>query len=89
MAWATSLRLLNALMRRSPSVPASTPAEGTIESVAPRSLFRVRLDDGRVVLASVQMAARRVSVTYRPGDRVFVMVSDVDPSRGRIVNRKK
>ncbi|UCF46096.1 MAG: translation initiation factor IF-1 [Myxococcales bacterium] len=60
---------------------------GTIEAVLPRALYRVRLDDGEEVTASVSAKARQVTVRLLPGDGVMVEVSPYDPTRGRIKER--
>ena len=62
-------------------------AQGTIEEVLPRALYRVRLDDGAKVTASVSAKARQVTVKLLPGDDVMVEISPYDPTRGRIKER--
>lgn len=61
--------------------------EGIIDEALPRGLYAVRLDDGRVIRATLSTAARRVMVKVLPGDRVTVELSAFDPSRGRIKAR--
>ncbi|MGB5348253.1 MAG: translation initiation factor IF-1 [Polyangiales bacterium] len=60
---------------------------GTIETVLPRALYRVRLDDGAEVTASLSAKARQVTVKLLPGDGVMVEISAYDPTRGRIQER--
>ena len=60
---------------------------GTIETVLPRALYRVRLDDGEEITASVSTKARQVTVKLLPGDAVMVEISRYDPTRGRIRER--
>jgi translation initiation factor IF-1 len=60
---------------------------GTIETVLPRALYRVRLDDGAKVTASLSAKARQVTVKLLPGDGVMVEISAYDPTRGRIQER--
>ncbi|KPK13243.1 MAG: hypothetical protein AMJ62_15310 [Myxococcales bacterium SG8_38] len=62
-------------------------ARGTIEAVLPRALYRVKLDDGEQVTASVSTQARQVTVKLLPGDGVVVEISPYDPTRGRIKER--
>ena len=62
----------------------SKTTRGTIETVLPRALYRVRLDDGEEITASVSAKARQVTVKLLPGDGVMVQVSPFDPTRGRI-----
>ncbi len=62
-------------------------ARGTIEAVLPRALYRVKLDDGEEITASVSAKARQVTVKLLPGDGVMVQISPYDPTRGRIEER--
>ena len=61
--------------------------QGIIEAVLPRALYRVRLDDGAEITASLTSKARQVTVRLIPGDGVLVEVSAYDPTRGRIKER--
>ena len=61
--------------------------QGTVETVLPRALYRVRLDDGVEITASLSAKARQVTVKLLPGDAVMVEVSPFDPTRGRIEER--
>ncbi len=67
---------------------AGSLVDGTIEQILPKALYKVRLASGETVTASIDAAARRVSVKFLPGDRVTVEVSPFDPSRGRIKARR-
>jgi translation initiation factor IF-1 len=70
----------------------SAPAEtigGTIEEALPSALYRVKLDDGRKVVAGLAVEARRTLIKIAPGDRVEVLVSSFDPTRGKISGRRK
>ncbi len=62
----------------------SKTTQGTIQTVLPRALYRVRLDDGEEITASVSAKARKVTVEFLPGDGVMVQISPYDPTRGRI-----
>ena len=62
-------------------------ARGTVEAVLPRALYRVKLDDGVAVVASLSSHARGVTVKLLPGDSVVVHVSPYDPTKGRITKR--
>lgn len=61
--------------------------EGIIDEALPRGLYAVRLDDGRLVRATLSTEARRVMVKVLPGDRVMLEISAFDPSRGKIKAR--
>ena len=53
-------------------------ARGTIEAVLPRALYRVRLDDGAEIKASLSGKAKQVTVKLLPGDGVTVEISPDD-----------
>lgn len=61
---------------------------GSIEEALPNALFRVKLDDGRTVVAGLSTEARRTLIKVAPGDRVSVAVSPLDPTRAKITGRR-
>ena len=63
--------------------------EGIVSDVLPSSMFRVALDNGHSVLATVGGKMRRFRIRVLAGDRVTVEVSPYDLSRGRITFRHK
>lgn len=68
-------------------MPSGGDLEGTVVTVLPRGLYAVRSDDGRRVIATLSTEARRVTVKIIPGDRVLLVLSAFDPTRGRITVR--
>ncbi|MBK7582441.1 MAG: translation initiation factor IF-1 [Myxococcales bacterium] len=64
-----------------------TEANGVIEEVLPNAMFRVHLDDGRTVRASISSAARHSTVRLIAGSRVGVKLSSQDPSRGHVTRK--
>jgi translation initiation factor IF-1 len=58
--------------------------EATVVELLPRDTYRVRLDEGSSVLAHVAGAGLKNFVRLRDGDRVRVLLSPHDPTRGRI-----
>lgn len=66
---------------------ANNRVEGTIVEVVPNDLFRVRLVDGRWVLAHMSEEARVGTVRLVPGERVLLELTAYDLSRARIVGR--
>jgi len=62
--------------------------EGIITEALPSTNFRVRLDDGREVLAHLSGKLRLNYIRILVGDRVVVELSPYDDKRGRIVYRK-
>lgn len=59
-----------------------------VVEVLPSTNFRVRLDDGREVLAHLSGRMRLNFIRILVGDRVVVEMSPYDQRRGRIVTRK-
>lgn len=63
--------------------------EGEIVENLPNAMFRVKLDNGHVVLAHVSGKMRMFYIRIVPGDRVTVELSPYDLGRGRITKREK
>ena len=63
--------------------------EGTIADVLPNTMFRVTLDNGHSLLATLNGKMRRFRIRVLGGDRVKVEVSPYDLTRGRITFRHK
>ncbi len=63
--------------------------EGTVLENLPSTLFRVRLDDGREILAHLSGRMRLHLIKVLPGDRVRVEMTPYDETKGRIVHRLK
>lgn len=64
------------------------PLGGTIEEALPSALYRVKLDDGTVLVAGLSTEARRTLIKIAPGDRVSVSRSPFDPTRGKILGKR-
>lgn len=67
----------------------SITLEGTVTEVLPNATFRVELENGHTVLATIAGKMRRFRIRVLQGDRVTVEVSPYDLSRGRITFRHK
>jgi translation initiation factor IF-1 len=63
--------------------------EGTVVEPLPNAMFRVKLDNGHVVLAHISGKMRKYYIRILPGDRVTVELSPYDLTRGRITYREK
>ncbi len=63
--------------------------EGIVRVPLPNTMFRVELEDGRLVLAHIGGKMRKHFIRILPGDRVIVELSIYDLDRGRIVYRYK
>ena len=63
--------------------------EGVVEESLPSTLFRVKLDDGREILAHLSGKMRLHYIKVLPGDRIRVEMTPYDETKGRIVHRLK
>ncbi len=63
--------------------------DGTVTEVLPNATFRVLLENGHDVLATIAGKMRRFRIRVLAGDRVKIEVSPYDLSRGRITFRHK
>ncbi len=63
--------------------------QGTIEEALPNAMFRVRLDNGHLILAYVSGKMRMHFIKILPGDKVLVEMSPYDLTKGRIIYRFK
>ena len=63
--------------------------EGTVVESLPNAMFRVELDNGHRVLATISGKMRQHYIRILPRDRVVVELSPYDLTRGRIVYRHK
>ncbi len=63
--------------------------QGTVTDVLPNATFRVLLENGHEVLATIAGKMRRFRIRVLAGDRVTVEVSPYDLTRGRITFRYK
>ena len=61
--------------------------EGSIQTVLPGTMFRVRLDNEHLVLATICGKMRKRWVRLSVGDRVKMEMSPYDVNKGRIVWR--
>jgi translation initiation factor IF-1 len=63
--------------------------DGTVREVLPNATFRVELDNGHLVLATMAGKMRRFKIRVLTGDRVTLALSPYDLTRGRITYRYK
>ena len=63
--------------------------DGTVLETLPNASFRVKLDNGHVVLAHISGKMRMHYIRILPGDRVLVEMTPLDPTKGRILYRYK
>ncbi|MDR1240362.1 MAG: translation initiation factor IF-1 [Oscillospiraceae bacterium] len=63
--------------------------EGKIVEVLPNAMFRVELENGKVILAHISGKLRQNFIRILQGDKVTVELSPYDLARGRITWRFK
>jgi len=63
--------------------------EGEVTECLPSTLFRVKLQNGRIVLCHLSGKMRLHFIRILPGDRVRIEMTPYDASKGRIVYRVK
>lgn len=61
---------------------------GVVISALPGTWFKVKIDSGHEILATLSGRLRQNHIHILPGDQVTVEVSPYDISRGRIAWRK-
>jgi translation initiation factor IF-1 len=62
--------------------------EGEVIDALPNATFKVKLDNGVVVLCYVSGKMRQYAIRILMGDKVELEMSVYDLSRGRIIRRK-
>jgi translation initiation factor IF-1 len=60
---------------------------GVVQETLPSAMYKVRLDEGPLVLAHIADRIDRNFVRLLVGDRVRLELSPVDVGRGRIVEK--
>jgi translation initiation factor IF-1 len=63
--------------------------QGEIVETLPNATFRVKLENGHVVLGYISGKMRMHYIRILPGDKVTVELTPYDLTRGRIVFRAK
>ncbi len=63
--------------------------QGTVSETLPNAMFRVKLDNGHMLLAHISGKMRMHFIRILPGDKVTVEMSPYDLTRGRITYRFK
>ncbi len=61
--------------------------EGDVTEALPNTRFRVKLDNGHLVLAHISGKMRQRYIRIVPGDRVKIELSPYDLEKGRITYR--
>lgn len=61
--------------------------EGEVVELLPSTMFRVKLENGHIVLAHISGKMRIHFIKLMPGDRVEIEMSPYDLTKGRITRR--
>lgn len=62
---------------------------GVVEELLPNAMFRVKLENGHVILAHTSGRMRRNRIRILMGDEVTVEMTPYDLTKGRITLRHK
>lgn len=63
--------------------------DGEVVEALPNTTFRVKLENGHVVLCHISGKMRMNYIRILPGDKVIVEMTPYDLNKGRIVFRAK
>lgn len=63
--------------------------DGVIDEALSNAMFRVRLENGHLIVATISGKMRMNYIRILPGDKVAVEMSPYDLTRGRITYRYK
>ena len=63
--------------------------EGVVAEKLPNAMFKVELENGHIVLATISGKLRMNYIRILPGDKVTMEMSPYDLSKGRIIWRDK
>lgn len=63
--------------------------DGEVTEALSNANFKVRLENGHIILANISGKMRMHYIRILPGDKVSVEMSPYDLSRGRIIYRYK
>ena len=62
--------------------------EGVVAEKLPNAMFKVELENGHIVLATISGKLRMNYIRILPGDKVTMEMSPYDLSKGRIIWRE-
>jgi len=63
--------------------------DGVVTEALPNAMFRVRLQNGHIILAHISGKMRMNYIRILPDDKVRIEMSPYDLSKGRIIFRYK
>ena len=62
---------------------------GVVDEALPNAMFKVQIDGGHVILATISGKLRMNFIRILPGDKVQIEMSPYDLTKGRITWRSK
>jgi len=60
---------------------------GTVEELLPAATFKIKLEDGHVIMGHLSGKMRLNKIRLLPGDKVKVEMTPYDLTKGRVVYR--
>ena len=60
---------------------------GKVEELLPAGVFKIKLEDGHVILGHLSGKMRLNKIRLLPGDRVRIEMTPYDLTKGRVVYR--
>lgn len=63
--------------------------EGEVTELLPNTKFRVKLPNGKIIMAYISGKMRMNFIKILPGDKVLLEISKYDLNKGRIIYRSK
>ncbi len=60
---------------------------GRVEELLPAAMFKIKLEDGHVILGHLSGKMRLNKIRLLPGDKVKVEMTPYDLTKGRVVYR--
>lgn len=63
--------------------------EGVVVEKLPNTMFRVKLENGAIILAHISGKLRQNFIRILPGDKVTLEMSTYDLTKGRIVTERQ
>jgi translation initiation factor IF-1 len=79
----------NTARKEMPTKEEKIEVEGEVVEALPSTMFRVQIDGGHSVLATISGKMRKHYIRILPGDKVKVELSPYDLNRGRITYRHR
>lgn len=64
-----------------------TTISGIVTESLPNTMFRVEIEGGKNILATLKGSLRRRYVRIFPGDKVIIEMTKYDKERGRIIQK--